>query len=182
MRLVLGAGQRRGSPLMPNAAVHRRRQDGHDPRGPSGVVRSAEKARFPAGAAFGAAGAHRRASAAMRILLQRDDRQGGGAAGEDAATDRPADSHGDERSSVPLRDVSAGGQSDPARGHGNGGEGMSTRREFIKSGGALIVGFSLGDALHAQAPGAAPAARSLDLKQLDTWLAIHADNTATVYI
>ena len=65
---------------------------------------------------------------------------------------------------------------------------MSTRREFIKSGGALIVGFSLGDgadlkaALYAQAPGVTSGNRSLDLKQVDTWLAIHADNTATVYI
>jgi nicotinate dehydrogenase subunit B len=59
---------------------------------------------------------------------------------------------------------------------------MSTRREFIKSGGALIVGFSLGDVLQAQAPVPPAAARSLDLKQVDTWLAIHADNTATVYI
>src|SRR5262245_20732581 len=58
---------------------------------------------------------------------------------------------------------------------------MSNRREFIKSGGAIIVGFSLGDAALAQNP-AAPAVRSLDLKQIDTWLAIHADNTATVYI
>jgi len=58
---------------------------------------------------------------------------------------------------------------------------MSSRRQFIKSGGALVVGFSLGDVLHAQAAPQA-ATRSLDLKQLDTWLAIHADNTATVYI
>jgi CO/xanthine dehydrogenase Mo-binding subunit len=57
---------------------------------------------------------------------------------------------------------------------------MSTRREFIKSGGALVVGFSLGDTLFGQGPVAA--ARSLDLKQVDTWLAIHADNTATIYI
>ena len=59
---------------------------------------------------------------------------------------------------------------------------MSTRREFIRSGGALIVGFSLGDVLHAQAPEPQAPARSLDLKQVDTWLAIHADNTATIYI
>jgi len=59
---------------------------------------------------------------------------------------------------------------------------MSTRRDFIKSGGALIVGFSLGDVPQAQAPVPAAAGRSLYLKQLDTWLAIHADNTATVYI
>ena len=54
------------------------------------------------------------------------------------------------------------------------------RRDFMKTGGALMVGLTLRDTLFAQAPSAA-AARSLDLKQLDTWLAIHADNTATVY-
>jgi CO/xanthine dehydrogenase Mo-binding subunit len=62
---------------------------------------------------------------------------------------------------------------------------MSTRRDFMKTGGALIVGFSLGDALLAQQAPAAQSAtppRSLDLKQVDTWLAIHEDNTATVYI
>jgi nicotinate dehydrogenase subunit B len=55
------------------------------------------------------------------------------------------------------------------------------RRDFMKTGGALVVGFTLRDSLFAQAPSAA-AARSLDLKQVDTWLAIHADNTATIYI
>src|SRR6266852_521527 len=58
---------------------------------------------------------------------------------------------------------------------------MSTRRDFIKSGGAMVVSLSLGDTLLAQAP-TPTAARSLDLRQIDTWLAIHADNTATVYI
>ena len=58
---------------------------------------------------------------------------------------------------------------------------MNTRRDFMKTGGALVVGFTLRDALCAQAP-AAPAPRPLDVKQLDTWLAIHADNTATIYI
>src|SRR5262245_8934552 len=58
---------------------------------------------------------------------------------------------------------------------------MSNRREFIKSGGAIIVGFSLGDTLLAQ-DRATSATRSLDLKQVDTWLAIHSDNTATIYV
>src|SRR5207248_10170863 len=58
---------------------------------------------------------------------------------------------------------------------------MSNRREFLQAGGALVVGFTFGETLSAQTP-AAPAARSLDPKQLDTWLAIHSDNTATVYI
>ena len=57
---------------------------------------------------------------------------------------------------------------------------MSTRRDFLKSGGALVVGFGLGDVLLGQER--TGAARSLDLKQIDTWLAIHADNTATIYI
>ena len=67
------------------------------------------------------------------------------------------------------------------------------RREFLKAGGALVIGFSMrgflaGDALGAQ--GAAVAGMNArggvagppDPKQIDTWLAIHADNTATVYI
>src|SRR5262245_14561178 len=58
---------------------------------------------------------------------------------------------------------------------------MNTRRDFMKTGGALIVGFTLGDTLLGQQPAAA-GGRSLDLRQVDTWLAIHADNTATVYI
>ena len=61
---------------------------------------------------------------------------------------------------------------------------MTLRRDFLKAGGALVVGFPLRDVLLGQA---APAPRGTvagppDPKQVDTWLAIHADNTATVYI
>jgi nicotinate dehydrogenase subunit B len=59
---------------------------------------------------------------------------------------------------------------------------MSTRRDFMKTGGAMIVGFSFGDTLLGQENAAQAGGRSLDLRQVDTWLAIHADNTATVYI
>ena len=64
---------------------------------------------------------------------------------------------------------------------------MSNRRDFLKASGTLVVGFSLGDTLLAQQPapaagGSGAAARVIDLKQVDTWLAIHADNSATVYI
>jgi nicotinate dehydrogenase subunit B len=60
------------------------------------------------------------------------------------------------------------------------------RREFIKAGGALAIGFRLRDALAAQTP-LGPQPRGVvagppDAKQIDTWLAIHADNTATVYV
>jgi nicotinate dehydrogenase subunit B len=58
---------------------------------------------------------------------------------------------------------------------------MIPRRDFLKTGGALVVGFSLRGSLSAQVPGRG-AAVGPDLRQIDTWLAIHADNTATVYI
>jgi len=54
------------------------------------------------------------------------------------------------------------------------------RRDFLKTGGALVVGFSLRDKLSAQERGTK--AGPPDAKQVDTWLAIHADNSATVYI
>ena len=60
---------------------------------------------------------------------------------------------------------------------------MTLRRDFLKAGGALVVGFHLRDALLAQEPPArGTVAGPPDPKQVDTWLAIHADNTATVYI
>ena len=58
---------------------------------------------------------------------------------------------------------------------------MNTRRDFLKAGGALVIGFNLGDVLLAQEHSGAVAGPP-DAKQIDTWLAIHADNTATVYI
>ena len=57
------------------------------------------------------------------------------------------------------------------------------RRNFLKAGGALVVGFHLREVLLGQEPavrGEKPGPP--DAKQVDTWLAIHADNTATVYI
>jgi nicotinate dehydrogenase subunit B len=57
------------------------------------------------------------------------------------------------------------------------------RRDLLKAGGALVVGLQLRDALLAQEPPSrGTVAGPPDPKQVDTWLAIHADNTATVYI
>ena len=52
-----------------------------------------------------------------------------------------------------------------------------SRRDILKGGGALIVGFSLAGlpAVTARAAGPAP-----DPNLIDTWIAVHADNTATV--
>ena len=57
------------------------------------------------------------------------------------------------------------------------------RREFLKAGGALVIGFSLREVATAQATMArGTVAGPPDVRQIDTWLAIHADNTATVYV
>ncbi len=60
------------------------------------------------------------------------------------------------------------------------------RREFLKAGGALIVGFAIDGPSLAQQPSGAvvrPLAPGPPNPQLvDTWIAIHADNTATVFI
>ncbi len=53
-----------------------------------------------------------------------------------------------------------------------------TRRELLKAGGALVVGFSFMPA----ATQAQPRPPGPDLQQIDSWIAIHADNTATIYI
>ncbi|HTR37946.1 MAG TPA: molybdopterin cofactor-binding domain-containing protein [Bryobacteraceae bacterium] len=61
---------------------------------------------------------------------------------------------------------------------------MTLRRDFLKTGGALVIGFPLRDSLFAQQTAGARGtiAGPPDPKQVDTWLAIHSDNTATVYI
>ena len=56
-----------------------------------------------------------------------------------------------------------------------------TRRDLLKGGGALIVGFSLaGGTLTARAA-RGDVAGPPDPSTVDTWIAIHADNTATIY-
>jgi CO/xanthine dehydrogenase Mo-binding subunit len=61
-----------------------------------------------------------------------------------------------------------------------------SRKSFLKGGGALVVGFSIaGAGLGARAANAgddpyASNGAALDLTQLDSWLMVHADNTATL--
>jgi CO/xanthine dehydrogenase Mo-binding subunit len=54
-----------------------------------------------------------------------------------------------------------------------------SRRDLLKGGGALIVGFSLAGAAVSGAA-RAEAAASPDPKLIDSWIAVHADNTATI--
>ena len=105
-------------------------------------------------AASVAAGVDRRAGAALRLLPERHDDPGRRPAGDDEAADRGADPHRDERASVPLRHLSANPDGDP-EGCCRDGEGWEvamtemlnkefSRKSFVKGGGALVVGFSLG--------------------------------------
>jgi nicotinate dehydrogenase subunit B len=61
-----------------------------------------------------------------------------------------------------------------------------SRRTFMKGSGALVVGFSLaGSSLAGKAKAAGvrgEVAGPPDATQIDTWLAVHEDNTATVYL
>src|SRR5579862_8321749 len=95
---------------------------------------------------------------------------------------------------MPLRDVSADPDGDQAGGlddrerwcivmTGFLHEKEFTRHSFVKGGGAMIVGFSiLGAATAGKSAAAAPAVASgpPDQSQLDSWLVINADNTASV--
>ena len=56
------------------------------------------------------------------------------------------------------------------------------RRDFLKTAGALVVGFSFaGSALAKAAPAALSPAKTVDKEALDAWLAIGRDNRITVY-
>jgi nicotinate dehydrogenase subunit B len=58
-----------------------------------------------------------------------------------------------------------------------------SRRELIKGGGALIVGFSLNGTLGDAASAArGDVAGPGDPNAIDSWIAVHADNTATIYL
>jgi CO/xanthine dehydrogenase Mo-binding subunit len=63
---------------------------------------------------------------------------------------------------------------------------MTSRRDFIKTSGFLVVGFSVAGVAHeiplaAQAAGAGPYP-DLDFRQLDSWIVVREDNTATFFV
>src|SRR4030095_15949267 len=97
------------------------------------------------------ASADRRTSITVRVLLQRHDHQSFRAAVEKLAAERIANSVCNERPFVQVRHVSASDKGDPT-GFSRDERSceMSTRRDFLKTGGALVVGFSLGDAAFSQ--------------------------------
>src|SRR5438128_12506593 len=56
-----------------------------------------------------------------------------------------------------------------------------SRRDMLKGGGALIIGFSLCGVSGPAAAARGDVAGPPDPNTVDTWIAIHADNTASVY-
>ncbi len=120
---------------------------------------------------------------------ERHDRESGRAARAESGAERRRDSHCDERPPLPLRHVPADSGRDQTRGARDAGalrvSAALDRRDFLKAGGALVVGFGLGVRLtpaHGAPPPRGATAGPPDPKLIDTWLAIHADNTATLYI
>src|SRR6266446_6235641 len=190
MRLLLGARRRRRDPLLRDAGCSGRGQIAHHARGPRGALRAAEGARASAGAPSPAAGLHRRAGAAVRLLLQRNADQGRRAARADSTPHRSADPHAHERPPLPLRNLSACDEGDKACVHQNGGgEAMNhidtfcfSRRDLLKGGGALIIGFRIAGSPLPAAAARGDVAGPPDLNAIDSWIAVHADNTATVYL
>jgi nicotinate dehydrogenase subunit B len=64
---------------------------------------------------------------------------------------------------------------------------MSTRRDFLKTSGFLVVGLSVSGLasdlpLHAQSTLGAGPYPDVDFRQLDSWIVIRQDNTATFYV
>ena len=172
------------------------REEHYDAGGTSGPVCGVSRHDgCGARAASVAAGMDRRAGAALRLLPERDDDPGRRSSGDDEEPVGGSDPHGDERAPVPLWDVSENPDRDP-EGRGRDGEGRCmmtglipekefSRKSLIKTGGALVVGFSIagaGLAGKASAAGQDPFASSgsPSLAQVDSWLTIHPDNTASV--
>jgi CO/xanthine dehydrogenase Mo-binding subunit len=58
---------------------------------------------------------------------------------------------------------------------------MTTRRDFLKTSGVLVVGLSVAGDLVLDAQGAGPYP-DLDYRQLDSWIVIRQDNTATFFV
>src|SRR5262245_65738289 len=96
----------------------------------------------------------RRAGAALRLLPERDDDPGSRSALDHEEPDGRPDPDRHERPPLPLRDVSADPDGDQA-GRRSDGEGRQvimtgfmhekelSSKKFIKTGGALVVGFSM---------------------------------------
>src|SRR5262245_8676832 len=189
VRRLHGAHQGRGGALVHAARIGRARRRDHDTR------RACRRRQAPSGAA----GLDRRAGAAVRVLPERSDSHREGAPRPQSESERCGDSPGHAGCAVPLLHLLPGAGSRQACGQSDGrhadpaGPGSTvmtpTRRDFLKSSGALVVGFSAlsmtpADAFTAgidQASAGGPYP-DLDFRQLDSWIVIRDDGTAAFHV
>src|SRR6187431_1242405 len=119
----------------------------------------------------------------MRLLPERSDPHGQGVARQDAEPDRRADPAGHGVHVVPLHDLLPDSGRHQARGESDGDRMISdtSRREFIKLSGMLVVGVAATGREPLLGQSAGPYADP-DFRQLDSWVVIRQDNTATFYV
>jgi nicotinate dehydrogenase subunit B len=60
--------------------------------------------------------------------------------------------------------------------------GALSRRGLLQGGGALVIGFCIGGSARSAAAARGDVAGPPDPNTIDSWIAVHADNTATVYL
>src|SRR5215470_13861067 len=188
MRRLHRARRRPGGALLRDAGVGGGQQQGRHPGRPR---HAREAASDPEGLRGGA-------GAAMRLLHQRLDHDGGRVPQPDQEADRRADPRGAHRPQVPLRHP----HGHPARGQARGrDDGLReatmtrhenpkqfssvSRRSLLKAGGALVVSIGTPDAFdtvlgigEAFAQGAKP---PLTPDQLSSYIAVNADGTVSAF-
>src|SRR5260221_3552021 len=157
---VLGAGVVRGE-----GSDHHARGTRHDRQAP------------PAAARF-----HRGAGLPVRLLQQRNDHGRQGAASQQSPPERGRDQAGLERAPVPLRLAQPHRSRGAARGKGDGMKPSLSRRDFLKTGSALVISFSLAPELAFGQAKPAPLPGSLGTnRMLDSRLRVDAHGSVTLF-
>src|SRR5712671_7348429 len=185
MRRLHRARRRPGGALLRDAGVGGGRRQGRHPRRP----------RHPREAASDPEGLCGGAGAAMRLLHQRLDHDGGRVPQSDQEAERRTDQRGTHRPQMPLRHA----HGHPARGQARGGDGLReatmtrqenathfvSRRALLKAGGALVVSIGMPVTLDtvlgiggAFAQGAKP---PLTPDQLSSYFAVNAEGTVSAF-
>src|SRR5262245_17407989 len=181
MRPLHRADRRYPRALLPHVRRAGRRPHDYDTRG----ARHARAARPCAGCL------HCRAGGPVRLLHERHDHGDESAAYPDTASDPRASQARPRWLPMPVRHPHAHSAGRAARGQSLREAIMHaitvmSRRDVLRTGGAVIVSFMFGAALPqrsgAQEPGAgADLGKPLDLKEVDSFLTVHANGSVTIY-
>src|SRR6266851_1845197 len=168
MRRLHRARRRQAGALLRDADVGRE-GGGRDDRRPGNGAEAAPAAE----------GLHRGAGLPVRLLRQRHGDVGEGAARAQSAADERRDPQGAQRPPVPLRLAQPHRPCGAARREGDAI--MTTRRDFLKTGGALVIAFSLDPDSFAQAPQARLPGSLNGNRMLNAWLRIDPDSSVTIF-